>query len=297
MMSGMIPRSLAAALTLVLAGVATSPPASGAPARPIIVTGVTQWAAIAAVVAGPDARVVSLLADPNADPHEHEATVHDAAWVARAAIVIENGAGYDTWFTKLVDGSSRGATVVDAAHLARTRAGANPHLFYSVVVARRVVGAVVAALARHGVTAGVATRAASLLAALDGTSRSLARVRASCGGVAVAATEDVAGYLLGDAGLRVVTPARFRLAVGNGVDPTVRDLATALAQVRRHPAFVLDNRQTRNPLTEELVRVARAEGVPVVEVTETMRGGHYAAWLDGVVRSVRAALRHQGCLA
>ena len=69
-------------------------------------------------------------------------------------------------------------------------------------------------------------------------------------GVPVAATEDVTTYLLDDAGLDIVTPEALRLAVGNGVDPSVRDLATALAQLKRHPAFLIDNMQTATPLTE-----------------------------------------------
>ena len=160
-----------------------------------------------------------------------------------------------------------------------------------------MVHSLVAALARDGVRAGVARRAASVLAALAVTSRELRTIKQRCHLVPVAATEDVAGYLLAAAGLRVVTPLRFRLATGNGVDPAIGDLATALAQMARHPAFLLDNVQTSNPLTNEVVKRARSARVPVVDVTETMRGVHYVAWLGGVVARLRAPLVAQGCLA
>ncbi|MDE3064283.1 MAG: ABC transporter substrate-binding protein, partial [Acidobacteriota bacterium] len=113
----------------------------------------------------------------------------------------------------------------------------------------------------------------------------------------VAATEDVAGYLLSGLGLHVVTPERLRLAVGNGVDPSVHDLALALIQLGRHPALLVDNVQTATPLTNELVSQARSHHVPVVTVTETMAGTDYVAWLGRVVAQVASALRTQGCLA
>jgi len=47
--------------------------------KPLIVSGVSEWGALAYQLVGADAKVVSLLTDPNADPHEHEATISDAA--------------------------------------------------------------------------------------------------------------------------------------------------------------------------------------------------------------------------
>jgi hypothetical protein len=85
------------------------------------------------------------------------------------------------------------------------------------------------------------------------------------------------------------------LAVGNGVDPSVRDLATALQQLKQHPAFLIDNIQTATPLTNELVAQAKSSHVPVIKVTETMRGRDYVSFMSGVVTKIRGALRAQGC--
>lgn len=286
---------VASSAALALAGCSSLGPVAGA--KPLIVTGVSQWASLAREVAGPDATVVSLLADPNADPHEHEATVGDAAWVARATIVIENGDGYDSWLTTLVSARPHAPVVIDAARLASAAPGSNPHLFYKVAVATRVVRAVAAALASTAGAAGANARASQVLARLGAVAATLRVMRASCHGVGVAATEDVAGYLLADAGLRVETPRRFRLAVGNGVDPSVGDLAVALDQLHLRPAFIVDNVQTATPLTEELVRQARQLHVPVVKVTETMTRADYGQWISGVIAQMRRDLRLEGCLA
>ncbi|MDE3064697.1 MAG: zinc ABC transporter substrate-binding protein, partial [Acidobacteriota bacterium] len=137
------------AAVVVAAAALGGAPAGGA-ARPVIVSGVSQWAALARAVAGPDATVVSLLSDPNADPHDHEATARDARTVARAALVIENGAGYDTWVAQLVAARARPPAVIDAARLAGVAVGRTPHLSSDVGVAETVVRGVSASLTRRG---------------------------------------------------------------------------------------------------------------------------------------------------
>ena len=285
-----------AALGLTVASVLTGATVADSSTRPTIVSGVTEWGALATQLVGADAKVVSLLTDPNADPHEHQATISDAGYVARASIVIENGAGYDTWLTQLVRASNSAVTVVNVGRLMGVSAGHNPHLFYNPIAAIKFVKALTAVLAHRGGFADLAARSRALLTRLDATQAAVAAIARGCSQVKVAATEDVASYLLTDAKLRVVTPEALRLAVGNGVDPSVQDLATALAQLRARPAFLIDNVQTATPLTGELVSAAKATHVPIIRVTETMRGSDYVGLLDRTVSSMRADLRRQGCL-
>ena len=267
------------------------------PVRPVIVSGVTQWAALATQIAGPDATVISLLSDPNADPHDHEATTSDAAHVAAASVVIENGAGYDTWLSKLVQARTSPPHVVDVATLMNVTDGSNPHLFYDLSAATRLVHALQSQLVPTRVYPGVAKRSAALLDELSTIQQSVAAIRHSCANVRIAATEDVAGYLLNASGLRVVTPETLRLAIGNSVDPSVQGLALALNQIRARPAFLVNNVQTATPLTNEMVRVAKTSHVTVIDVTETMKGTNYVQWMNGVLTRIRAALVHEGCLS
>jgi len=264
--------------------------------RPVVVTGVTQWGALARQVMGPDMRVVSLLSDPNADPHEHDATISDAANVSSAAYVIVNGAGYDTWLEQLVRLQGPQAHVVNVAKLMGVHSGSNPHLFYDPRAAVAMVTALSSSVEHHGRHPDVARRAKALVAQLRVVQAHVSAIRSSCSNVPVAATEDVATYLLHDAGLRIVTPESFRLAVGNGVDPSIQDLATAQAQLRARPAFLVDNSQTATPLTNQLVELAASLHVPVVRVTETMTGTSYPVWISGVLDRIERALRLEGCL-
>ena len=284
------------AVALVGSTLAVATASATASTKPLIVAGVSEWGALAHQLVGSDAKVVSLLTDPNADPHEHEATVSDAANVARAAVVLVNGAGYDTWLVKLVKGSATSASVVNVGALMNVSAGQNPHLFYDPIAAIRFVKKLTSVLEHRPGFRNLKARESTLLTALNAARASVQGIAKVCGHVKVAATEDVTSYLLEYAKLDIVTPEALRLAIGNGVDPSVSDLATALDQLKHHPAFLIDNIQTATPLTNEMAAQAKASHVPIVKVTETMKGGDYVSFLGGVILKIRSALRTEGCV-
>ncbi len=61
-------------------------------------------------IGGSHVQVLSIVSDPNADPHEYESSSNNARAIATADYVIENGAGYDGWADKLLSGTGpRGA--------------------------------------------------------------------------------------------------------------------------------------------------------------------------------------------
>src|ERR1700722_15073031 len=93
---GMIPKRLLLVLTVAVASFGVSASSAAPSSKHLIVSGGSEWGALTHHLVGADAKVVSLLTAPNADPHEHEAAISDAANVAKASVVLENGAGYDT---------------------------------------------------------------------------------------------------------------------------------------------------------------------------------------------------------
>jgi zinc/manganese transport system substrate-binding protein len=293
----MILRRLVLALSIAVAAAGLSGSVADASAKPLIVSGVSEWGALAHQLVGPDAKVVSLLTDPNADPHDHEATVSDAANVAQASVVLENGAGYDTWLTQLVSARGSKVSVVNVGKLMGVAPGKNPHMFYNPLAAIKFVKALTKLLEHQHGYANLKVRSAKLLAQLNTTQATVDAIASQCAHVKVAATEDVTSYLLEDAHLDIVTPEALRLAVGNGVDPSVRDLATALAQLKKHPAFLIDNVQTATPLTDEIVAQAKSSHVPVIKVTETMRGTDYVGFLNDAVAKISSDLLIEGCLS
>src|ERR1700690_1584037 len=60
------------------------------------------WGSLVSQLGGTHVNVLSIVSDPNADPHEYESNTGNAREVATADFVIENGAGYDSWMEKLL---------------------------------------------------------------------------------------------------------------------------------------------------------------------------------------------------
>jgi zinc/manganese transport system substrate-binding protein len=94
-------------------------------------------------------------------------------------------------------------------------------------------------------------------------------------------------------GLRLLTPPSFLDAISEGNDPTAADKATIDAQIQQKKIRIyVDNSQNATPDVTAQVQAARARGIPVVSVTETLApaGVTFEAWQVGELRGIQAAL-------
>ena len=83
-------------------------------------------------IGGVHVRVLSIISDPNVDPHEYEANVDNARQIADADVIIENGGGYDTWMDKLMATTQNSRrTLIQAYDLAPTHLRQNEHVWYN----------------------------------------------------------------------------------------------------------------------------------------------------------------------
>jgi zinc/manganese transport system substrate-binding protein len=250
-----------------------------------VVAGENFWGSIAAQIGGRHVQVTSILSSPAADPHLYESDAANAVAVAEAGLVIENGAGYDTFLSQLLGATTHlGRVVVSVQRvLGATGPAVNPHFWYDIPRVPRVAAAVEAALAR------LEPRDAHLFAAnLARFDRSLGPVESVISGIRrrylgapVAYTERVPGYLLHAAGLRVLTPPGFAAAIENGNDPSAADTLAMDQLLTGHKVKVLlYNAQATSPVTQHARALARQAHIPVVAVTETMPPAHrtYQAW-------------------
>lgn len=55
------------------------------------------WGSLVSQLGGTKVNVVSIVSNPNTDPHEYETNPADAIAITDAQFVIVNGAGYDAW--------------------------------------------------------------------------------------------------------------------------------------------------------------------------------------------------------
>lgn len=82
--------------------------------RPLVVATNTILADMAAEVAGPDAEVHCLV-PRGVDLHGYEPRPSDVAQLARASLVVANGAGFEPWIERLVANSGFSGTIVHAS--------------------------------------------------------------------------------------------------------------------------------------------------------------------------------------
>lgn len=249
---------------------------------------------LARQIGGKYVTVASVLNNPNADPHEFETSSRDAIRVSIARLVVVNGLGYDSWMQHLLDAApTSGRRVIIAGELAGLRTGANPHVWYNLGVVRKVAHAIAADLIgldpshRAAYTRGEAR----LQGSLRRLQASIDRIRAADSGIPVAETEPVFGYMLRSLGLKVSVGA-FQHAIEEGTDPPPQAVAAFEATLHAHRVrALLYNSQAREPVTVTVAAIARAEGIPVIGVTETEPAGKdYQRWMLDEIQSVAKAV-------
>jgi zinc/manganese transport system substrate-binding protein len=261
-----------------------------------VVAGENVWGNIVGQIGGTDVKVTSLITDPNTDPHEYETDPDDAAAVARAQLVVENGAGYDDFLSKEVATAGGNKQVINVQRLnGVTGSDPNPHLWYSPTYVMATASAVESRLADDDPAdaAGFAARLATFTRSYRPYLRTIAEIKTTYGGDAISYTERVPGYLIEAAGLHLGTPAAFSRAVEDGTDPTPADTATFDSDLRNHTVKVLlYNAQVVDAQTSQIKQTATAAGVPIVGVTETIPAGYstFQAWQIAQAKALLAAL-------
>jgi len=136
-------------------------------------------------------------------------------------------------------------------------------------------------------------RAAAFTGSLQAWDSAIAQFRTSDPGTPVATTEPVADYLLQALDADNLTPWAFQAGIMNGTDPSAQDVAAERNLLTQHRVKALVyNQQVTDSLTESFISLARANGIPVVGVYETMPapGYDYQSWMRAEVRALRAAV-------
>lgn len=287
-------------LTACASGASTPAAGSSAGAPPVIsvVASTDVWGDIIRTIGGVRVKVTSLISDPSADPHSYEANGQNQLAVSRAALIVENGGGYDDFVTKMVDSAHTRATVLNAVAIsghASMGGEVNEHVWYDFPTVAKVVAQVRTALSAAS-PAGAAVFAANAaafdeqLTALEAKETAIKATRA---GVGVAITEPVPLYLLDAAGLVNKTPPAFSQAIESENDAPAAVIVENLALFSGHQVKALVyNEQTTGPQTEQVLKAAKDNGIAVVPVTETLPAGmDYLAWMNANLDALAAAVR------
>jgi zinc/manganese transport system substrate-binding protein len=250
---------------------------------------------VARQIGGSRIAVLSILSNPDQDPHLFETTSGVVRKIADAQIVIFNGANYDPWMQKLISAAPRpGRTVITVTAIVGKKTGDNPHVWYDPPTMPAVAKALAAALGRMDPEhkPEYETRLQAFLASLSPVEQKILQMSAKYAGTPITATEPVFAYMANAIGL-TVRNERFQTAVMNDTEPAARDLAAFENDLKkRNVKVLLFNKQVTSNLASRLIDVARGANVPVVGITETEPADTgFVDWMLGELDELESALQ------
>jgi zinc/manganese transport system substrate-binding protein len=285
-----------------VAGCDKSDPSAGTAAggRLKVVAAENFWGSIAAQLGGERVSVSNIIVNPSTDPHSYEPSAADARTMAGAKLAIVNGIGYDNWAPKLLAASSlAGRKVLNVGQLLGLRDGDNPHQWYSPASVRRVIAQVVADYDRldpSGAAYYAQRERTFETVALASYNRLRAQIRTRYADTPVGYSESIFRPLGEDLGLRLLTPYSFAKAVAEGTDVTAQDKEVVDRQARDRQIKVwVFNSQNVTPDVQRVNELAKAAGIPIATVTETLDPAAvtFEQWqvaeLEGLLRALREA--------
>lgn len=307
-------KALLVALTLSLTGCAIPAPVSQPTPEPTIsasepvlriVASTNVWGDITKFIAGDDVEVVSIIKSFGQDPHSYEASARDQLAVNAADLVVANGGGYDSFIEQLAQaaGSKEIIFAYEPEELDKEpddghnhdHGHENEHVWYDF----------------HAVE-DFANRLAGKLSTLDPDNRlyysdrltqflnlieifedRVAVLAQKYQGDAVLSTEPVADYLLAAFGLENLTPKSFSQAIEEELDVSPRVLLEVRQLISsKRIKLVVSNLQTGSKQVDELLALAKTEGIAVVELSELLPEGiGYIDWMENNIGAIEAALR------
>ncbi|WP_371402140.1 zinc ABC transporter substrate-binding protein [Kribbella sp. NBC_00662] len=264
-----------------------------------VVASTNVYGDIVKQIAGDKAEVTSIISDPDQDPHSYEANTQTQLSLSKAKVVIENGGGYDDFMdTMLKSAGNTSAKVLNVVDISGHKAPAggelNEHVWYDFPTVEKLAAQLATTLSEVD-SANSSTYAANA-AAFTGKVKQLeateASIKAAHNGAGAAITEPVPVYLLTACGLVNRTPGEFSEAIEEGTDVPAAVLQETLTLFSAKQVKLLAyNEQTSGPETEKVLAAAKANGIAVVPVTETLPDGKdYLGWMTANLDAIRSAL-------
>ncbi|MFI1091998.1 metal ABC transporter solute-binding protein, Zn/Mn family [Streptomyces sp. NPDC020917] len=255
------------------------------------------WGSIASQLGGSHVHVTSIIDNPDADPHDYEPTAADARSVAGAQYTIVNGIGYDAWADKLLSATpGSGRTDLKVGDLVGIKPGGNPHRWYSPSDVHAVIDRISADYKKIDPADAAdfdRLKTAFETQTLAPYDHAVAGIKATYAGTPIGASESIVSPLAEGLGLKMLTPAGFLNAISEGSDPTAHDKALIDRQITgRQIKVYVYNSQNATPDVQQQVKAAKAAGIPVATVTETLTpaGASFQDWQVRQLQGIQQAL-------
>jgi ABC-type Zn uptake system ZnuABC Zn-binding protein ZnuA len=263
-------------VTVLAAGCATNQPTSSADrtqGRTLqVVATTTQVADFAANVGGDRVQVTSLF-KPNVDPHDFEPSPADIDTIARADLVIENGAGLETWLHDTIASSGFHGPLVDTSQGVRLRqvgGATDPHIWQNPRNAQVMVANIERALAAADPADAGVFRAnlATYTKQLQALDAEVQRQIDSLANKKLVTNHDAFGYYIDRYGLQFV--GSVIPSFDTSAELSGRDIRDLVAKIKATKVKAVFSETSLPPRTAETI--AREAGVKVVEGEDALYG-------------------------
>ncbi|MBV9026769.1 MAG: zinc ABC transporter substrate-binding protein [Streptomycetaceae bacterium] len=255
------------------------------------------WGSIATQLGGSHVKVTSIITNPDTDPHAYEPTAADARTVASAQYAIVNGIGYDSWADKLLATTpSSDRTELKIGDLVGIKPGGNPHRWYSPDDVHQVIEKITADYKKIDPTDAAyfdQQKSTFETKTLADYNKLIADIKATYAGTPIGASESIVTPLSDSLGLKMLTPESFLDAMSEGSDPTAKDKATIDQQIKNKQIKIyVYNSQNSTPDVQAQIKEAKAAGIPVATVTETLTpaGATFQQWQTSELQAIKQAL-------
>jgi ABC-type Zn uptake system ZnuABC Zn-binding protein ZnuA len=262
--------------TVLAAGCATNQPTSAADrtqGRSLrVVATTTQVADFARNIGGDRVQVTGLF-KPNVDPHDFEPSPADVNAIARADLVIENGAGLESWLHDTITSSGFHGPLVDTSHgvqLRQVGGATDPHIWQNPRNAEVMVANIEHALAAADpADAGVfRSNLAGYTKQLQALDAEVQRQIDSLANKQLVTNHDAFAYYIDRYGLQFV--GSVIPSFDTSAELSGRDIRDLVAKIKATKVKAVFSETSLPPKTAETI--AREAGVKVVEGEDALYG-------------------------
>ena len=235
-----------------------------------IVTTTNVYADIAKNVVGKYGSVQAIVKNSATDPHDFEPTTADAKELTKANIIVANGLGYDTWMNKLASSVSKKPVLV-GEDLMGLKKGDNPHIWYDLDMPTKYVNYLVKRLSKLDKKhAAYFKENGDKYLAKVAEIKQIAKSTDKKNNKPVFVSEPVFDYGLEEADYKI-GDKEFEEAIENGTDPSPKTINKMTNEIKdKKIAFFVNNTQASSSTVKTFVKLAKENGVPVLNVRETI---------------------------
>ncbi len=254
-----------------------------------------MYGEIAKELGGPYVDVTNIINNPNQDPHLFTTSPGTARALAKANIIIYNGADYDPWMNSLlgIQGQKNRNTIV-IAELMGIKKGENPHIWYKPETIPRFAQALVRLYiqldSQH--EAYYQKQLEIFHQKYQLIFETIKQMKQKFKNTPVIATESVFNYMAESLGL-LMYGQEFQLSMMNDIPPTISQIKEFQKKLYQHAVrVIIFNKQVINPAVKQMLTIANKQKIPSVGVSE-MLPSHttYIQWMISQLSELRGSLK------